>query len=590
MVYIEGPAPEPVVPAHLSPEGEKQAKSHALYTEALRIELRQGFAPALPLYLAITKLDPHFIQAHLKTALYFLQRNQLEQALSYLKLGLESNPDSADLKAATAYAYRLLKRNDEAVALAREVLATTPDQVTAYRVLFEIYSEQGKFDEAMKTVETTVKQNTGKASFWINLARLYQDLLDEEQRQNPLRNTSKERTREIAAKLLPLYEKALACKGDPTTELLLLLADCHTALGNNEKAIEFAKQAHTNSPQNIEIELRLANLEFNAGRRDEALKYYEHAYELRPDYGDGWLGSTLSKLYSGAGQTQKAVDVLEQMISRTPTRVELYNDVASLYERLERPDKAEANYQQALALDSSTPVPYLQLAYVQLQGKKFTKADATLADAQKRFPTSGRICLLQAISAREQKKYDEALSAFAQVKILSTGSDSPLLDANFYLELSMTQELAGKKELIEPTLREGLRKFPDNPNMLNALAYHWSEEGSNLDEALRMSKKSIETDPANGAFLDTLGWIYYRLDQPKEALPLLQQAVPLTKEDPVVLAHLADVCAKLGQLSRAIELWQKVVQTDPDNKDAKTKLDAALAEAKNTKAHPAPKK
>lgn len=590
MVYIEWPAPEPVVPARLSPEGEKQAKAHALYIEALRVELRQGFATALPLYLAITKLDPHFVQAHLKTALYFLQRNQVEQALSYLKLGLQSNPDSADLKAAMAYAYRLLKRNDQALALAREVLATTPDQVTAYRVLFEIYSEQGKFDEAMRTVEQTVKQNTGKASFWINLARLYQELLTEEQRQNPLQATNKDQAKDIAARLLPLYEKALACKGDPSTELLQLLSDCHATLGNNDKAIEYARQAHENAPLNIEVQLRLANLLFTAGQRDEALKYYEQAYELRPDYGDGWLGSTLSKLYSGTNQTQKAIDVLERLISRTPTRIELYNDVAGLYERLDRFDKAEQNYQQALALDPTILAAHLQVAYVQLRARNYTQADATLRNAQRRFPTSGRICLLQAISAREQKKYEDALNAFAQVKILATGADSPLLNENYYLELSMTQELAGKKDQVEPTLREGLRKFPDNANMLNALAYSWSEENRNLDEALKMSKKSLESEPANGAFLDTLGWIYFKLNQPKEALPLLQQASSLTKEDPVVVGHLADTYAALGQMSNAIELWQKVVKLDPDNKDAKAKLDAALAEAKNGKTRPATKK
>lgn len=589
MILIEGPAAEPVVPVRLSPEGEKQAKSHALYAEALRLELRQGFSAALPLYLAITKVDPHFVQAHLKTALYFLQRNQIEQALSYLKFGLQSNPDSADLKAATAYAYRLLKRNDEAVALAREVLTTSPDQVTAYRVLFEIYSEQGKFDEAMQVVETTVKQNTGKAAFWINLAKLYQDLLTEEQRQNPLQVTNREQSREIAAKLLPLYEKALACKGDPSTELLLLLSDAHATLGNSDKAIEFSRQAHEFSPYNIETHLRLANLLFNSGQREEALKHYEQAYELRPDYGAGWLGNTLAKLYSGSGQTQKAIDVIEQMINRTPTRVELYNDVASLYERLERFDRAEQNYQQALALDSSTPIPYLQLAYVQLRARRTSQAEATLNEAQKKFPTSARIYLLQAITEREQKHYDDALLAFAQVRALANGPEAALLNESYYLELSMTQELAGKKDQIEPTLREGLKKYPDNPNMLNALAYHWSEENRNLDEALKMSKKSLEAEPSNGAFLDTLGWIYYKLNQPKEALPLLQQALPLTKDDPVVISHLADVHVKLGQLSQAIELWQKAVKLDPDNKETKAKLDAALAQAKNAKPAPARK-
>lgn len=582
-LYVEGPNPDRFYPAFLSPEGAKQAKAHALYAEALRAELRQGFVNALPLYIAITKLDPHFIQAHLKIALYYFQQNQVDKALAYLKCGLTNNPDSPELKAATAYAYRLLKRNDEALALAREVLATSPDQVTAYRVIFEIYSEQGKFDEAMKMVETTVKQNTGKAAFWVNLAKLYQDLLDEEQRQSPLGSASgRDYAKKVARQLLPIYEKALAC-GEPTTELLMSLSDSHEALGENDKAIDYALQAHENSPYNIEILLRLANLQFNEGHREEALKYYEDAYNLAPDYGSGWLGNTLAKIYTGMGQPQKAIDTLEQMISRTPTQVSLYNDLAELYERAEHPDKAEFNYQQALLLDSRTPTPYLHLALIQIREKKYAQADQTLADGQAKFPLSAGISWVQALSYREQKKYDASLASYAQVKTLATDSEANLISETYYIEVSMVQELAGKKELIEPTLREGLKKYPESANLLNTLAYFWAEQGVNLDEALTMSKKSLELAPTNGAFLDTLGWIYYRLDQPKEALPQLEQAISQTKEDPVVCGHLADVYAKLGRMSDAIALWQKIVQVDPDNKDAKSKLEAAKAEASNIK-------
>jgi tetratricopeptide (TPR) repeat protein len=77
-----------------------------------------------------------------------------------------------------------------------------------------------------------------------------------------------------------------------------------------------------------------------------------------------------------------------------------------------------------------------------------------------------------------------------------------------------------------------------------------------LDEALAMVKKALDLDPDNGAYLDSLGWVYYRQGKLTEAQGMLERALERIKSDPTVHDHLGDVYLKLGKTQAAISQWQ----------------------------------
>ena len=107
---------EEIQQARLTPESEQRALTQALYSEALRINSDAiqinpdaGYSAAMPLFQEIIKLDPHFIKAQLRVALCYFQNNEGNKALDHLKAAMVENPESLELKAALAYAYRLTK-------------------------------------------------------------------------------------------------------------------------------------------------------------------------------------------------------------------------------------------------------------------------------------------------------------------------------------------------------------------------------------------------------------------------------------------------------------------------------------------------
>jgi len=84
----------------------------------------------------------------------------------------------------------------------------------------------------------------------------------------------------------------------------------------------------------------------------------------------------------------------------------------------------------------------------------------------------------------------------------------------------------------------------------------FADRNVKLDEALELIQKALEYEPNNGAYLDSLGWAYYRLDRLEEAEKALQQAAQTVATDPVVHDHLGDVYARTGRLKEAINHWK----------------------------------
>jgi tetratricopeptide (TPR) repeat protein len=92
-----------------------------------------------------------------------------------------------------------------------------------------------------------------------------------------------------------------------------------------------------------------------------------------------------------------------------------------------------------------------------------------------------------------------------------------------------------------------------------------------LDEAHKMISRAIEQDPHNGAYLDSLGWVYYRMGKFAEAEASLRRAVERVSRDATVRDHLGDVLARQGKWKEAVAEWQVSLKewdaSSPSEKD-----------------------
>src|SRR3982750_4241164 len=150
-----------------------------------------------------------------------------------------------------------------------------------------------------------------------------------------------------------------------------------------------------------------------------------------------------------------------------------------------------------------------------------------------------------------------------------------------------------KFDFSEAEFRKVLHINPENAGAMNYLGYMLADRSVRLDEAYQLIKKAIDQDPNNGAYLDSLGWVYFRQGKLTEAEGVLVRALDRIGTDPTVHDHLGDVYFKLGKTRDAISQWQASLKeyqksqsdSDPDDVAKVTKKldDARVRLAKEKK-------
>lgn len=133
--------------------------------------------------------------------------------------------------------------------------------------------------------------------------------------------------------------------------------------------------------------------------------------------------------------------------------------------------------------------------------------------------------------------------------------------------LGAAQERAGDRPAAEATFEGLLSLHPDYHPALNYLGYMWIESGVHLDRAVDMVKQAVALDPDNGAYIDSLGWGYYKLGRYEEARDALERASRLV-QDPTIYEHLGDVYAALGERSEARRAYRRAMALEADDPDA----------------------
>jgi len=121
--------------------------------------------------------------------------------------------------------------------------------------------------------------------------------------------------------------------------------------------------------------------------------------------------------------------------------------------------------------------------------------------------------------------------------------------------------IAGQRDDIPQAtewLQQVLDEFPDDTGAMNDLGYLWIDHNQNLGRGFAMIQKAVAAEPDNYAYLDSLGWAYFRLGKYEQAVATLENAAQLAEgEDGTVLDHLGDAYLALGQKEKAVANWKK---------------------------------
>ena len=160
----------------------------------------------------------------------------------------------------------------------------------------------------------------------------------------------------------------------------------------------------------------------------------------------------------------------------------------------------------------------------------------------------------------QAKRFDDAEQAIQKALDLSPNPE----DQEFALFVQASIfERQKKYEQAEQTFKKVLSMDPLNASASNYLGYMLADRGVRLDESVKYIQKALELEPNNGAYLDSLGWAYFKMGRYDLAQPPLEAAARLIQNDPTIHEHLGNLYLRMGKTAMAQEEWQRALKEWP---------------------------
>lgn len=258
----------------------------------------------------------------------------------------------------------------------------------------------------------------------------------------------------------------------------------------------------------------------------------------------------LATAYAAAGDLKGAIATLQEVLEYLP------NVAPALARYLEQDGQlreAAAVYTLALAQTPGDRQLKLLRIVALSNAKEFAEAARFAGEGRKQHPDDTNFPRLQA-----RALFDAGDKAGAIVVAESAAKTFPR-DAQTQFVLVDLYSDAGRYGEAEKVLRQMLANEPSNARVLNHLGYLLASRGDQLDEAVTLVRRALQTDPDRPEYLDSLGWAHFKRGELNDALKYLSAAAQKLPDHSEIQDHLGDVHARRGSLQEAIAAWTKAL-------------------------------
>jgi len=424
------------------------------------------------------------------------------------------------------------------------------------RHLATCYFQLGKNEKSIDFIEKLVRLKPHDFSVHYTLATLYETVGKHQD-------------------AIAEYERARRCK---TTKLdnvfladaLYRLANLYMQEGMMEKGAECYKNMFdlklVSEPAKIYYEIGQRYFEKNDIKK--ALEYFLKVKEADPKL--SFASFYLTLCYDALNDYENAVKESKAFLEKDTDNWVMHLALSEIYGRMkieskrnEEIKKTQEILEKNVDAGSKNPKEYFMLCQIYRNQRKIGEAIAVIEsmklipmDKETKRDTHFMLCQIY----RNQRKIGEAIAVIESMKLIpmdkETKRDTHFLLANLYYEDQ-------KMNKVEDELQMTLKLDPDFHEASNFLGYLFVENNKNLDEAIQLINRALKAQPRNGAYIDSLGWAYYKKAQAEGrndyliiALQKLLEAVQLL-EEPDIYEHIGDVHYSLGHWDEAVKVWEK---------------------------------
>jgi tetratricopeptide (TPR) repeat protein len=340
-------------------------------------------------------------------------------------------------------------------------------------------------------------------------------------------------------------------------DALVLKSEILQRMGKGDAALALLKKAVQHENASDDLRFSYAKSLGENGQTEESRQVFEQLHQKNPQSDEIIFALGLLALEGKDGETSKKY--FSELLKKGDRGKQ-----AAYFMGLA--EETNDNIEQALIWFASVPADSsryqsAQTRYISLLAQRgdIEKARNHLKLLRKENPDNAvQYFLFEASFLREQKQDQAAFDLYTEALELHPDNLELLYGR------AMVSEPLNRLSILEQDLRQVLEKDPNNAQALNALGYTLTDRTDRHQEALVMIKKAVELSPEDPFYLDSLGWVYYRLGNLDVAERYLRQAADI-QPDAEFLAHLGEVLWLMGRQSEAKQMWQQGLEQAKDN-------------------------
>jgi tetratricopeptide (TPR) repeat protein len=477
----------------------------------------------------------------------YLRTGDDAHAIAALRRLVDQGVGGADVAEMLVQAYEHAGRTAEAVKLLEDGAAEHPQ---FYASLGELYEKQSRWKEAAGAYERAVARKPRSVELRSRLAVV---LLTEGGSAG-------------AARAASLLEDARV-QSPADSRVLYLLTQAQRLAGKLDESATTARQLIAIAPAAIAGHYALAQVHDQRQEYRRVIETLEPALEkasraARPDADLVPPLLTLASAFEEVGSFDRAMATFERVRSLAPgnRNVDVY-ELGVLVAAKRFPEALERS--ASLLQSRSGDVRIVRLRADALRGAGRTPEGVSLLKeslAANEDDVTAHLALSEIYAATRQFREAE--------RVLQRAASRFPADLTLGFQLGSVLERDRRYAEAERAFRDVLKKDPLHAGALNYLGYMLADRGQRLDESIALVKRALQVEPYNGAYLDSLGWAYFKANRLDQAEEPLRRAADQRVRDSAVQEHYGDLLFRLGRYDEAVHAWRRALDGDGEQVNA----------------------
>ncbi len=561
-------------------ETKEQLMAQDHFISGALYDLKGQYPSAILEYQEALSLDE---QAGIHYALGkdYLILNKLSFALQHARKAVKMSPEDVEYNYFLGNIYKVAQQPDSAAIIFNRVIALDSLYYQAYYGLGQVY-EAKKPLKALEVYEKLLKLTGPEWSVLVKIADL-------NERMGNVDNTIKTVEELLALNPSNLRLKKLLIesylKTKKTKKALSLIDDTLLMFPDDLSLIEYKGNALVlekrwqEAAEEYKKLIRSNRIPFDSKKRIAAGFVTEAAkdsaiipvaknvlHEIEKDSTDWQVNAYLGEIASVEKNDSLAIKYFKAATEDAPWNAQLWNRLGILLFEAQKYEMAVEEMKKAVTQFPDDFIDNLILGLALSQQKDIDGAERALEHAVKLNPNDLTALNAYAFTLNQQKRNDAAIIYLEKVLYLDSTNIQALGT------LGMIYDSMDNFKMSDSLYEKALEIDSANALIANNYAYSLSERGIKLDRALELAKFAVEKEPENSSYLDTIGWVYFKLGKYSKAEEFIKKAIEIDKNNAVLFDHLADVYSKQNKKEKAKKYWQKALDIDPTMTEVQEKL------------------